>query len=270
MAGLAPAWASVEALFAPSKDLWPRWTAHDERSTYVVDHSVFDRLLARYLGVDDAGVARFAYGRVTPADREALRGYLKALAAVPVSRLSRREQLAFWINLYNALTVDVVLAHYPVRSILDINISPGLFARGPWDNPLIQVEGEPLTLNDIEHRILRPIWNDARIHYAVNCASVSCPNLQRHAFSGATADRMLDAAARAYVNDRRGARIEGGGRLIVSKIYDWYQEDFGGSEQGVIAHLRSYAAPALAAALTGVRIDSYEYDWSLNDASPRE
>jgi hypothetical protein len=264
---LAPACASIEALFAPGKSLWPRWTAHDERSTQVADHSAFDRLLGRYLAIDNSGVARFAYGRVTPEDREALRGYLNALAAVPVSGLSRREQLAFWINLYNALTLDVVLAHYPVRSILDIDISPGLFARGPWGKALIEVEGEPLTLNDIEHRILRPIWNDARIHYAVNCASVGCPNLQSRAFTGATADRMLDAATRAYVNNRRGARIENG-RLIVSKIYDWYQEDFGGSERGVIAHLRSYAAPPLAAALVIARIDHYEYDWSLNDISP--
>jgi hypothetical protein len=165
--------------------------------------------------------------------------YLNALAAIQVSGLSRQEQLAFWINLYNALTIDIVLAHYPVRSILDIDISPGLFARGPWDKSLIQVEGEALTLNDIEHRILRPIWNDPRIHYAVNCASVSCPNLQNRAFTGATVERMLDSAATAYINNQRGARIEGG-QLIVSKIYDWYQEDFRGSARGVIAHLRSY------------------------------
>jgi hypothetical protein len=265
---LAPANASLEALFAPSKDLWPRWTTHDERSRQVVDHSAFDRLLGRYLSLDSTGVARFAYGRVTPDDRAALRGYLNALAAIRVSGLSRQEQLAFWINLYNALTIDIVLAHYPVRSILDIDISPGLFARGPWDKSLIQVEGEALTLNDIEHRILRPIWNDPRIHYAVNCASVSCPNLQNRAFTGATVERMLDSAARAYINNRRGARIEGG-QLIVSKIYDWYQEDFGGSERGVIAHLRSYAEPTLAAALVGARIDHYAYDWSLNDIEDR-
>jgi hypothetical protein len=265
---LAPANASIEALFAPSKGLWPRWTTHDERSRQIVDHSAFDRLLGRYLSLDSTGVARFAYGRVTPDDRAALRGYLNALAAIRVSGLSRQEQLAFWINLYNALTIDIVLAHYPVRSILDIDISPGLFARGPWDKSLIQVEGEALTLNDIEHRILRPIWNDPRIHYAVNCASVSCPNLQNRALTGATVERMLDSAARAYINNRRGVRIEGG-QLIVSKIYDWYQEDFGGSERGVIAHLRSYAEPTLAAALVGARIDHHAYDWSVNDIADR-
>jgi hypothetical protein len=114
---LAPANASLEALFAPSKDLWPRWTTHDERSRQVVDHSAFDRLLGRYLSLDSTGVARFAYGRATPDDSAALRGYLNALAAIRVSGLSRQEQLAFWINLYNALTIDIVLAHYPVRLV---------------------------------------------------------------------------------------------------------------------------------------------------------
>src|SRR5258708_8232131 len=136
----------------------------------------------------------------------------------------------------------MVMVHYPVRSILDIDISPGLFARGPWDNSLIQVEGEALTLNYIEQRILRPIWNDPRIHYAVNCASVSCPNLQNRAFTGATVERMLDSAARAYINNRRGARIEGG-QLIVSSIYDWYQEDFRRPDPGPIPPPKSYPAP---------------------------
>jgi hypothetical protein len=204
---------------------------------------------------------------VTPADRAALRAYLAALAATPISRFNRGEQLAYWINLYNALTLTVVLDHYPVQSIRDIDISPGLFASGPWDKTLITVEGESLTLNDIEHRILRPIWNDPRIHYAVNCASVGCPNLQDRAFTGATVAGVLDQAARTYVNHPRGARLEGH-RLVASKLYDWFQEDFGGGEAGVIAHLRRYAEPAFAAALARVsEIDRYEYDWGLNDAA---
>lgn len=263
-----PAGASIEALFAPGKDLWPRWARHDETARRSVDHAPFQDFLGRYLAVDAAGIARFAYARVSAADRALLAGYLATLAAIPATSLARAEQRAFWINLYNALTLHTVLAHYPVRSILDIAISPGLFAKGPWGKALVAVEGEALTLNDIEHRILRPIWNDPRLHYAVNCASIGCPNLQQEVFTADNAERLLEAAARGYVNHPRGARIEAGG-LVLSKIYDWYQEDFGGSERGVLEHLRRHAAPPLAAALArNATVDRYEYDWALNDARP--
>ena len=107
------------------------------------------------------------------------------------SLTSRDEQLAYWINLYNALTVKVILDHYPVKSILDIDISPGWFSIGPWGKKLVAVEGVEISLDDIEHRILRPIWRDPRIHYALNCAAVGCPNLLREAFTGATAEVLL-------------------------------------------------------------------------------
>ncbi|MBI1779462.1 MAG: DUF547 domain-containing protein [Proteobacteria bacterium] len=186
--------------------------------------------------------------------------------AVSVGRLARAEQLAFWINSYNALTLSVVLDHYPVASIRDIDISPGLFARGPWDKRLFTVEGHPLALNEIEHRILRPIWNDPLIHYALNCAAVGCPNLRPEAFTAANAPRQQDAGARDYINDLRGVRIVNG-RLRVSSIYDWFQEDFGGGEGTVLAHLSRYAETAVASTLAGAgSIAGYDYDWSLNDA----
>jgi hypothetical protein len=114
---------------------------------------------------------------------------------------------------------------------------------------------------------LRPIFADPRIHYAVNCASIGCPDLAREAYGRDTTEAMLDAAARAFVNHPRGARIERG-RLRVSSIYDWFKADFGGSDAAVILHLGSYAAPDLAEALRGIRkIDDHGYDWSLNDAA---
>lgn len=177
--------------------------------------------------------------------------------------------MAYWINLYNALTMQVVLEHYPVDSIRDIDISPGWFSDGPWGAKLVGVEGEQLTLDDIEHRILRPIWQDPRIHYAVNCAAVGCPNLQPEPYEGETVDEQLDRAARAYVNHPRGATVTGGD-LVVSSIYAWYEEDFGGSEQGVIDHLTAFAEPPLDRMLADFSaIDDDRYDWSLNDAGDR-
>jgi hypothetical protein len=178
-------------------------------------------------------------------------------------------QAAFWVNLYNALTVRTVLQHYPVAGIREIDISPGLFADGPWGAELVEVEGVPLSLDDIEHRILRPIWRDPRIHYAVNCAALGCPNLQREPFAAARLDAQLDAAARAFVGHPRGVAIEDD-ELIVSSIYRWFSEDFGADDAAVIAHLRTYAPPDLARDLAGfTRIEDYAYDWNLNDAGIR-
>jgi hypothetical protein len=261
---------TLEALFAPKARLWDRWSRHDPMSRATLDHGAWDSFLKAYLRPWQDGTTRLAYGEVTPEDRARLAAYVARLATVTVSALNRDEQFAYWVNLYNALTVKVVLDAYPVRSIRDIILTPGLFADGPWDATLIKIGGEAVTLNDIEHRILRPIWHDPRIHYALNCASIGCPNLAAVSFTAANRDAMLDAAARAYVNHPRGVaddpRLAG---LVVSKIYDWFAEDFGG-EAGVLDHLLRYAEPALAARIRAApKIAAYRYDWGLNDARCR-
>jgi len=261
---LMVAW-SISAEAAPRAELWAKWGAHDNGSTARIDHGIWNRFLQIYVRVDSNGIARIPYGRVSASDRDALGADLSRLASLPVSAYNRREQFAFWIDLYNELTVKLVLDHYPVSSIKDIDISPGLFASGPWGKKLIAIEGEPLSLDDIEHRILRPIWRDPRIHYAVNCGALGCPNLQSVAFTAANTESLLDRAAREYVNSSRGAAIAGD-RLIVSSIYIWYEPDFGSSDRGVIDHLRRYAGPELAAALAVIdRISGDRYDWGLND-----
>ncbi len=249
---------------APRAELWERWTRHEPGSALRVDHAAWDTLLGRYVSPGPDGVNRFDYAAVTAADRRALGRYLEGLEGVAISDGDRAEQRAYWINLYNALTVKVVLDHYPVDSIRDIDISPGLFADGPWGAKLATVEGERLSLDDIEHRILRPIWKDPRIHYAVNCASIGCPDLMPRAFTAGNTEALLDAGARRYVNHPRGARVADG-RLVVSSIYRWFEVDFGGSEQGVIAHLQRHADAVLRAALQGVdAIADDRYDWRLN------
>ena len=260
-----PAMAAFESLFAPKADLWQRWTAHDPASKARVDHGAWDRFLKRYVAESADGINRVAYAKVTPTDRRALDAYVGRLAATRVSKLSRAEQRAYWINLYNALTLNVVLARYPVASIRDIDISPGLFADGPWDRKLATIEGTKVSLNDIEHRILRPIWRDPRLHYALNCASLGCPNLRREAYTVANTEALLEAGARDYVNHPRGVSINGSD-LTVSSIYVWFKPDFGGSDAGVIAHLRRYAAPGLKKKLAGASsIGRHVYDWKLND-----
>ena len=256
---------ATSAIGAPKAELWERWTAHNPTSGRTVDHAIWDALTRRYVSRRTDGVAAVAYGRFSAPDKRALDEYLKTLASTPVSDLGRDEQMAYWLNLYNALTVKVILDHYPVRSIRDIDISPGLFANGPWGAKLIAVEGAELSLDDIEHRILRPIWKDPRIHYGVNCASIGCPDLKVGAYKAGTLETDLNAAAETYINHPRGAQVDRG-RLLVSSIYTWFQDDFGGSDAGVIAHLKKYAAPGLQAELARIdRLYDDRYDWALND-----
>lgn len=257
---------ATSVLAAPKAELWPRWQTNNPQSRVHVDHSAWDSFLKTYLVTNHpSGVSRMRYSAVTKKDRKALDGYLELMKGVHISELGRAEQKAYWTNLYNALTVRVILDHYPVKSIRDIDISPGLFSDGPWGAKLVTVEGEKVSLDDIEHRILRPIWKDNRVHYAVNCASIGCPNLQPEAFTADNTERLLEKGAREYVNHPRGAKVEGNS-LTVSSIYDWFQPDFGGSGDGVIKHLLKYADGPLADKLNGFNGGmSYDYDWRLNE-----
>lgn len=236
------------------------------QAVMTVDHTPWKQILSRYIRTTADGVNLFAYGKVTPADRKLLRDYVAQLEATSVGQLPRDEQMAFWINLYNAKTIDVVLDHYPVKSIRDIALGGGLFTTGPWKKQVMTVGGKPLSLDNVEHDILRKQWKDPRIHYAVNCASFSCPNLADKPFTGKELDAMLDAGAKAYINHPRGVTFRND-RLVLSQIYDWYRKDFGSTDAEVIAHLARYANPDLKARLSGMRsIASYGYDWSLNEA----
>ncbi len=251
------------AASGPAAVRWAFWDRVDAGNPQSIPHAAWQEFLARYLVPEHpSGIARVRYAEVDDADREALQDYLRRLASLDPRGHSAAEQQAFWINLYNALTVELVLAHYPVGSIREIY--GGLFNRGPWDEPLTSIAGQRLTLNDIEHRILRPIFADPRIHYAVNCASLGCPNLAAQAYTAANLEALLDAGARAYVNHPRGVRFDGE-RLELSSLYDWYAVDFGGDLAGVRAHLVQFAEPALAARLRAHAGSArYAYDWRLN------
>jgi hypothetical protein len=251
----------------PPAQAWNIWLEHDPSSVQAIDHADWERFLVRYLRIGGDGVHRVAYGQVTPADRAALDGYIDRLAAVPIGRYNRAEQMAYWINLYNALTVRLVLDNYPIASIRDIDDAPRPLSGGPWDEPLVEIGGTPVSLNDILHRILRPIFGDPRVHYAVSCAALGCANLQPEPFRGADLERQLSKAAMAYVNSPRCVSVEDD-ELGLSSLYRWYREDFGGSDTAVIHHLMGLANPRLAMSLQQFdRVGADGFDWRLNDAS---
>lgn len=241
-----------------------------EGSTATVDHSAWDGLLKTYVVTGPDGLNRVSYAKFKTDGRKALQAYIAALENTDPSGLGRDEAFAYWANLYNAKTVDIVLNAYPVASIKDINLGGGLLAAvtgGPWKAKSLKVKRVDLSLDDIEHGLLRPAFKDPRVHYSVNCASVGCPNLGRDAFTGAKLNSQLDAAAAAYINSPRGITVKDG-EVTASSIYDWFQKDFGGDEAGVLAHAGKYAGEHLKSKLNGITtISDFGYDWSLNDAA---
>lgn len=239
-------------------------------SQIVVDHQVWADLLKRFVKRSPDGLNRVDYAAFKDQGQAELKQYIKMLQGVDLGTLNRKEQFAFLANLYNAKTIDIVLDHYPVASIKDISLGGGLLASlagGPWKAKVLTLKGVQLSLDDIEHGMLRPVFKDPRVHYAVNCASIGCPNLQDTALTGATLDVQLDSAARDYVNSPRGAMIANGS-LTVSSIYSWFKADFGTSDEAVISHLARYAGPEKAAKLKSITsIGGHGYDWRLNDTT---
>jgi len=255
--------ASLEKLAIPeSKLLFPELIGNKSVNLATINHNAWDQFLETYVSQDSGGVNRLAYAKVTAADRQALYSYLNTLTSADPRRLSRQDQLAYWVNLYNAQTVALILENYPVKSIRQIK--SGALSVGPWSEKLLSVNGESLSLHDIEHSIIRPGWNDPRIHYVINCAAVGCPNLAAKAYTGETIDWRMTEAAIEYINNARGVQFDDGGGMVVSKIYLWFEEDFGGSKSAVIDHIRTFAGAELKERLPA-KIAGYEYDWSLNE-----
>ena len=259
--------ASFIALAAPSADLWPHWSANDADNLESISHQSWDEFLKKYVTTDSAGLNRLPYAAIAAEDKIALDTYIHSLEALSISSYNRNEQRAYWANLYNAVTVKVVIEAQPVASILDIKLSSGFFSKGPWKKKQLKIEGQEVSLDDIEHRILRPIWNDPLTHYAVNCASVGCPNLQDYAFTAENMEKNLTRAAFDFINSHRGVQINADGELIVSSIYSWFKADFGKNDKAVIAHLTRYAKPSLAEQLSKLdEIEDDQYNWKLNIA----
>lgn len=259
--------ANVERLAIPKAELVsPDFDAVGTASE--PDHSAWDQFLKKYLSMGADGVGRIDYGRVSVEDVGALSRYIDTLSALEANRWSRPAQLAYWSNLYNATTVSVILENYPVDSIRQIK--SGFFDLGPWDEKRLEVAGRSLSLHDIEHRIVRPLWMDTpEIHYLLNCAAVGCPSLVPYAYTAGNVEAALVDNARAFINNSRGVDVDDGGRLVLSKIFLWYQGDYGGTRQSVMNHLLKYAD-----ATTRDDIEAYQgsvryvYDWSLNDGTP--
>lgn len=224
-------------------------------------HHVLEKLLARY--VVESGVDYAAWKR-DPLSIAGLSSYVDQMEATDPESLSRDDQLAYWINLYNAATLELVLAHYPVPSIRDIGGPEG----SPWKRPLVEIGGHVLTLDEIENEVLRPRFSDPRIHFALNCAAIGCPPLRSFAFEGSRIDAQLEMVTREALRDPRvldeGACGAKGGKIRLSRIFDWYAEDFGELRAFLGAHVDRQVGAAWPATC---ELEFMDYDWALNEAS---
>ena len=226
--------------------------------------SAWGQILSQYtVQASNGGPTLFDYKALaaSPSDMEKLAHYIQNLSAQKPSTMDRAHAMAYWANLYNALTVQVVAQNYPVKSIREIKSG---WRKGPWRRELVTVEGEKLSLDSIEHGIMRPTFKTPLVHYMVNCASIGCPNLKPTPWRAETLDADLENAARTYINSPRGVNIVKG-RLTVSSIYRWFRKDFGNNEADIIAHLLAYADNPLKARIVGFKkIDKYKYNWDVN------
>ena len=222
----------------------------------VVDHALYAQLLNSY--VHEGQVNYDGFKR----DESKLDQYLEMLATIDPQDLTADERFAFYANAYNAWTIKVILSKYPkISSIKEL----GLFNTGPWRKKLVRLDGRVLSLDNIEHDILRPQFKDPRVHFAINCAAYSCPPLRSEPYVGSRLDDQLDEATRAFINHPDRTYLDGDS-LYVSKIFKWFAEDFNDDPTTfVLRYAQGRFKSELSARGDGVKVKYLSYDWSLNN-----
>ncbi len=215
------------------------------------NHATLNKLLNTY--VNSAGVVNY---KAFLKDKLALQQYLKSLANVKLNTLSKDEQLAFWINIYNAATIDQILRNYPVKSIMDIS------GGKVWDQKLpYTFAGKSYTLNEIEKVKLIEELEDVRVHFAVNCAAISCPKLLNKAYTADNVESLLNANTSAFLNNTEFNKISPA-KAQLSNIFNWYKADFVKAEESVTAFVNKYAKVKIK---ENTPLSYINYNWSLND-----
>lgn len=235
---------------------WAVWDKSNESNYNSINHQQFDEFLTTYVVPNHpSGINRFRYADVTRADKNKLDRYIKRMAKLDPREYSRREQKAYWLNLYNGLTIQKVLHAYPVKSLAKSSIKR---------NNLVKINGIKLSLADIENRILRPIWQDHKVIFGLSCATLGCPNIQSHAYTAVNSSKLLTKSAREFINHPRGLEFDKRS-MQASSIFDWYAADFGADNKKLLKVFAHYADDNKALYLLGFKGDiNYAYDARIN------
>jgi len=220
-----------------------------------LDHGLYGELLQKYVVKGEVDYQGFKI------EEAKLDQYLNILEKTETKKLSPNEQFAYYINAYNAWTIKLILSAYPgLKSIREL----GNVIKSPWKKKIARIDGDVLTLDNIEHDILRPRFKDPRIHFAVNCASKSCPPLRSEPYEADVLDKQLREMTELFINNPERNRLEGN-TLYVSRIFKWYAEDF---NDDILEFFVKYARGELMDALRKhrkeIKVKYLEYDWSLN------
>ncbi len=228
------------------------------------DHSGWDKVLKS--AVNPLGEVDYA---ALKKDSAAIDAYVERLAAISPDNgearfPTRKHELAYWLNAYNALVIQAAAQGYPVKSVRDLGFAYGFFWRRKHT-----LGGRQMTLRSLENDIIRARYGDARIHFAIVCASMSCPRLDRDAFQAETLDAHLDRLTRQFVSERRNVTMEeGSNTLTLSALFDWYAKDFGDARAYVLKYAGQPARKAIEA-LGNPKVKFHDYDWSINDPGSR-
>lgn len=246
---------------APVKNEPPAqfWDKSNESNPAIIDHSAWDQLLGTYVvDLENSGVRQFRYSNIDSAASKKMDGYVKYLTSIDPRAYNKLEQQAYWMNLYNVVSVQAVRDSLPT-----ITSGKGLPVAFLAEKR-VKVADQRLSLADIEDSILRPIWQDHRIHFGLNCASMDCPNMDRRAYTAATIKAQLKEAGMRFVNDDRGVRYADG-KLTVSRIFDVYREDFAEDPKTLMKVFAHYARDKKALYLLGYQGEIYySEDMRLN------
>ncbi|MFT6358233.1 MAG: hypothetical protein ACJAYJ_002454 [Saprospiraceae bacterium] len=219
----------------------------DAPKNIVPNHSAWNDLLEK--NVSAAGKVNY---KGFKAQKTVLQNYLDELAAnPPTNSWGRKEAMSYWINAYNAFTVKLIVDNYPLKSITDLE------GGKPWDKKWIKLGGKTYSLNNIENDILRPKYKDARIHFAVNCAAISCPPILNKAWTASNLNANFNRQAKAFINNPKFNKTSADA-VEISKIFDWYAADF----DDIITYLNKYSTTKINA---GAKVSYMEYDWALNE-----
>ena len=248
---------------------WDVWAVSNEESTQVINHKPMTNIL-RSISVEERGKESVAYVALTGRSLEYVDAYISFLERIPISRLNRNEQLAYWLNLHNVGIIRMLAenknGHRKLKKYRGVPGMPG----NEWSEKMFTVEGRALSLEDIEQNILFRHWKDPLIIYGLCYGAKGSPSIGKVGFSGATVKAQLEENARNFINSNQNVRVRKA-NLRVSSLYTWNQDTlFDGDDEAVVAHLSAYAKPALAEKLAGVRgINRNKFNWSSNAYIPR-
>lgn len=246
------------ATAAPKAKLIEFWDDSEEQSGLGIDYTEWDALLSKFVITNHPSkLNRFDYDSLQASDKAVLDGFIDYMEQMDPRQLTKLRQKAYWINLFNAALIQEVLESKPEESIKDIS-------GNLWKRKRLYIAMQKMSLDDIEHGVLRPIFKDPRIHFSLVAGTVSSANLLPEAFTSDNIEVLLEQNTKEFISHSRGVSKAKNGRLVLSRIFSWYQADFGGDFGEVKRFIKPYLPEALKPLLIDAKKAKYQYDWAIN------